>query len=217
MTDFEQDELERGRILFTKPCTFVLGAQKDEHLKAWGGLPEIAFAGRSNVGKSSLVNALTNRKTLARTSNTPGRTQQLNFFNLGDRLVLVDLPGYGFAQASKANIEHWTKLTRNYLRGRAELARVMVLIDSRHGPKDVDRKIMDELDTAAVSYQVILTKTDKTKKADLDRILQKLSDELMKRPAAHPEILQSSSAKGDGVPEIRASMLRVIEQMNQGH
>ncbi len=214
MINFDAGELERGRLLFTRPCDFVLGASHDKHLRAWGGQPEIAFAGRSNVGKSSLVNALTNRKTLARTSNTPGRTQQLNFFNLGDSLTLVDLPGYGFAQASKSSITAWTKLTRNYLRGRSDLVRVMLLIDSRHGAKVVDCDIMDELDRGAVSYQVILTKTDKA--TDLDTLLDRLHTDLAQRPAAHPQILHSSATKGTGIPQIRAAVLRTLEEVTQG-
>ncbi|WP_120497854.1 ribosome biogenesis GTP-binding protein YihA/YsxC [Kiloniella sp. EL199] len=203
--------LEAGRLLFTKPCDFILGATKDEHIGNYG-LPEIAFAGRSNVGKSSLVNALTGRKTLARTSNTPGRTRQLNFFDLGQKLMLVDLPGYGYAQASKSDIAYWTDLTRNYLRGRAELKRILLLIDSRHGAKDSDRQIMDELDTCAVSYQVVMTKTDKIKPTPLAEVEKKLAAELAKRPAAHPQIMKTSSAKSLGIAELRASIAALTQQ-----
>ena len=149
--------LEAGRLLFAKACDFVAGADKLEVVPD-ATLPEIAFAGRSNVGKSSLINALTGRKTLARTSNTPGRTQQINFFRLGDRLTLVDLPGYGYARAAKTRIAAWTRLVNGYLKGRPGLRRVCLLIDARHGPKDVDREIMTMLDKAAVVYQVVLTK-----------------------------------------------------------
>lgn len=212
---FSDFEVERGRLLFAKECRFVLGARKDSHLQSWGGIPEIAFAGRSNVGKSSLVNGLTGRKTLARTSNTPGRTQQLNFFNLGGSLVLVDLPGYGYAKASRSDIEKWTKLTRNYLRGRQELLRVYLLIDSRHSTKDLDRQIMDELDITAVSYQVILTKIDKIKKTDLERLHQSLCAELSRRPAAHPDVHTTSSLKNEGICSLRASIAQMASQ--RGH
>ncbi|MCZ4281600.1 ribosome biogenesis GTP-binding protein YihA/YsxC [Kiloniella laminariae] len=203
--------VEAGRLLFTQSCEFILGATKDEHIGRYN-LPEVAFAGRSNVGKSSLVNALTGRKTLARTSNTPGRTRQLNFFDLGKQLMLVDLPGYGYAQASKSDIAYWTNLTRNYLRGRAELKRILLLIDARHGTKDSDREIMDELDTCAVSYQIIMTKVDKTKASELAAEESKLAKELSKRPAAHPYIVKTSSMKGQGVSELRAILASLVEQ-----
>lgn len=202
--------VEAGRLLFAQSCDFILGATKDEHIGNFG-LPEIAFAGRSNVGKSSLVNALTGRKTLARTSNTPGRTRQLNFFDLGQKLMLVDLPGYGFAQASKSDIAYWTNLTRNYLRGRAELKRIFLLIDSRHGAKDSDREIMDELDTCAVSYQVIMTKTDKIKPTELAKVEKSLIAELSKHPASHPQVIKTSSVKADGISELRASIAALTE------
>jgi GTP-binding protein len=170
-------------------------------------LPEIAFAGRSNVGKSSLVNALTGRKTLARTSHTPGRTQQINFFDLGSRIVLVDLPGYGYARASKKDIGDWTALVRDYLQGRVGLRRICLLLDSRRGDTRNDREIMDLLDKAAVPYQVVLTKADKTKTAALDDCVAKLTGTLKKRPAAIPEILITSARKGRGIPEMRATLL----------
>lgn len=169
-------------------------------------LPEIAFAGRSNVGKSSLVNALTGRKTLARTSHTPGRTQQINFFDLGTRLMLVDLPGYGYARASKKDVNEWTALVRDYLRGRVGLRRICLLLDSRRGATRNDREIMDLLDKAAVVYQVVLTKADKVKKEALDACLEELSGVLKKRAAALPEILVTSARKGRGVPELRATL-----------
>jgi GTP-binding protein len=172
---------------------------------------EIAFAGRSNVGKSSLVNALTGRKTLAKTSNTPGRTRQLNFFNLGDRLMIVDLPGYGYAQAGKKDIAAWTQLTRAYLRGRPQLRRVILLIDSRHGVKPNDREIMDELDETAVSYQVALTKVDKLKAGELEKVVAATAEELRRRPAAHPEIIPTSAEKGDGLDALRASLAELAE------
>jgi GTP-binding protein len=165
------------------------------------GHPEIAFAGRSNVGKSSLINALTGRKALARTSNTPGRTQQLNFFNLGDRLTLVDMPGYGFAKVSKTQKAEWHALIHDYLRGRAPLRCVLLLIDSRHGLKDVDNEILEMLDKAAVSYRIILTKSDKAD--DLDKIVDDIKVAMKKRTAAYPEISVTSSEKNIGIEELR--------------
>ena len=200
-----QEALEAGRLLFAKECNFLTAAAQDGQLPHLA-LPEIAFAGRSNVGKSSLVNALTGRKTLARTSHTPGRTQQLNFFGLGERLILVDLPGYGFARASKTDVKRWTGLTRNYLKGRTELRRVCLLIDARHGLKDNDRDIMKELDVAAVSYQVVLTKADKLKPNALAAALETVEAELAKRPAAHPEVSVTSSHKARGIAELRAAL-----------
>ncbi len=170
-------------------------------------LPEIAFAGRSNVGKSSLVNALTGRKTLARTSHTPGRTQQINFFDLGNRIVLVDLPGYGYARASRKDIHTWTALVRDYLQGRVGLRRICLLLDSRRGATRNDQEIMDLLDKAAVPYQAVLTKADKVKTNELDDCVQNLTEVLKKRPAAIPEILTTSARKGRGIPELRATLL----------
>ena len=197
------DELERGRRLFAGACGFVAGAAALDQIPS-ATLVEIAFAGRSNVGKSSLVNALTGRKTLARVSHTPGRTQQLNFFDLGGRLMLVDLPGYGFAQAAKTKVESWTQLTRDYLRGRASLRRVCLLVDARHGLKPVDRTAMDLLDEAAVSYQVVLTKADEPKPAQLMANRDTGAADLAKRRAAHPEVLVTSARDGVGVAELRA-------------
>ncbi|HET9812281.1 MAG TPA: ribosome biogenesis GTP-binding protein YihA/YsxC, partial [Sphingomicrobium sp.] len=171
--------------------------------------PEIAFAGRSNVGKSALLNALTNRKGLARTSNTPGRTQELNFFDVGEpiQLRLVDMPGYGFAEAPKDLVKRWRKLITDYLRGRAVLKRALVLVDSRHGLKDVDREMMRMLDEAAISYHVVLTKADKVKPSGLGRIFEGVAAEAAKHPAAHPAIFTTSSETGSGIGELRTAIL----------
>jgi GTP-binding protein len=170
------------------------------------GPPEVCFAGRSNVGKSTLINALTNHNGLARASNTPGRTQELNYFSAQDRLYVVDLPGYGYAKAPKYKVEAWTKLTRAFLRGRATLRRVFVLIDSRHGLKDVDLELMDMLDETAVTYQLVLTKSDKLKKGQLARVHAETLKAIAKRPAAFPVVAQTSSEKGLGMPELRAEI-----------
>lgn len=174
-------------------------------------LPEVAFAGRSNVGKSSLVNALTGRKTLARTSNTPGRTRELNFFDLGGRAYLVDLPGYGYASAPRPVVEAWTRLTLAYLEGRATLKRVMLLIDSRHGLKPTDGPVLDQLDRAAVSYQIVLTKADKLKPGQPARVAAEVAQAIARRPAAFPAVLVTSSATGEGVDEARLAVLDAIE------
>ncbi len=209
----EGARLEAGRLLFAQRCSYLLSALETEQLPA-PDLPEVAFAGRSNVGKSSLVNALTGRKTLARTSNTPGRTRLLNFFDLGGRLKLVDLPGYGYAQAPRKQAQAWTRLTRDYLKGRAILRRVCLLIDGRHGLKAPDREVMDELDEAAVSYQLVLTKCDKVKASDLERRLDAIREELRKHVASHPEIALTSAVKGTGIDLLRASLaeLALAEQ-----
>lgn len=208
----EQDEagMERGRLLFAQECNFIWGAADQANLPE-ASLPEIAFAGRSNVGKSSLVNALTGRKTLARTSNTPGRTQQLNFFDLGGRLILVDLPGYGYAKESKTKVNAWTKLVKDYLRGRVTLRRICLLIDGRHGLKPNDVEIMDMLDKAAVPYQIVLTKMDKVKKAEQAEVREKTAAGLKKHAAAHPEVAFTSSEDGTGVAELRASLATLAE------
>lgn len=203
--EFTPEEIEAGRHLFAQQCDFVLGAANLTGLPP-DELPEIAFAGRSNVGKSSLVNALTGRKTLARTSNTPGRTQQINFFDLGTRLMLVDLPGYGYARASRKDVNEWSALVRDYLRGRVGLRRICLLLDSRRGATRNDLEIMDVLDKAAVVYQVVLTKADKTKQAALEKCLSDLSAVMKKRAAALPEIIVTSARKGRGVPELRATL-----------
>lgn len=205
---FTPEDIEFGRLLFAQTCTFLLGVAGLDQIPE-SKLPEIAFAGRSNVGKSSLVNALTGRKTLARTSHTPGRTQQINFFDLGERMFIADMPGYGYAKAPKDTVEKWTRLVNKYLKGRAQLMRVMVLIDARHGVKDVDRKIMKMLDTSAVSYQVVLTKIDKVKASDLEKLLTSMRNELSTHVAAHPIIRCTSSAKGIGIEELRADLARL--------
>ena len=202
---FDESALEAGRLLFAKECDFVWGANALNQLPE-ADLPEVAFAGRSNVGKSSLVNALTGRKTLARTSNTPGRTQQLNFFNLGNRLKLVDMPGYGYAKESKEKVEAWNDMVRRFLRGRVTLRRALVLIDSRHGLKPNDHEIMEMLDRTAVPYVVVLTKADKVKAADLDMVRRDTELGLKKHPAAFPDIHVTSSEKGTGIAELRASL-----------
>ncbi|MBV5334073.1 YihA family ribosome biogenesis GTP-binding protein, partial [bacterium] len=174
-------------------------------------LPEIALAGRSNVGKSSLVNALTNRNTLARTSNTPGRTQQLNFFNLASRLMLVDMPGYGYAKESKEKVAAWNDMVKRFLRGRVTLRRALVLVDARHGLKPNDREIMEMLDSAAVAYQIILTKADKVKPPALAAVLGETAKALSKHPAAHPEVHVTSAESGLGVVELRASLATLAQ------
>ena len=209
-TSYSDHELECGRLLFAKECNFLLGIDKLVQLPD-SSLPEIAFAGRSNVGKSSLINALTGRKALARTSNTPGRTQQLNFFDLGRRLVLVDLPGYGYAKVSKTQVAAWTRTLKAFLRGRVVLRRVCLLIDSRVGLKDLDRDMMEMLDAAAVVYQVVLTKVDKLKSDELETTTSMISDELAKRSAAHPMLALTSSNKSLGIRELRAGLASLAD------
>ena len=196
------EEREKGRLLFAGETTFLKG------VVAMDGLPEadrieVCFAGRSNVGKSSLINALTGRKGLARASNTPGRTQEINFFTAGDFYV-VDLPGYGFANAPVAVVEKWQRLLKQYLSGRPTLRRVFVLIDARHGAKDVDEEIMSLLDRSAVTFQVVMTKVDKLRGDALEASLAKTREALAKHPAAYPELILSSSEKGDGIEKLRA-------------
>jgi GTP-binding protein len=206
MTDaaYSDDQIEAGRKLFAGPVTFVKGVVNLDGLPA-ADRPEIAFAGRSNVGKSSLINALTNRKNLARASNTPGRTQEINFFDLAEGgFYLVDLPGYGFAEAPKAVVEKWQALLKRYLQGRATLRRAFVLIDMRHGIKPVDSEILKLLDKAAVPFQVVLTKADKLKPSDRDAILTQVRAALQPHAAAFPEIVVTSSEKGEGVDVLRA-------------
>lgn len=201
------ERLEQGRLLFAGPVGFQLSAPRLEILPD-ADLPEVAFAGRSNVGKSSLLNALTGRQGLARTSNTPGRTQELNLFLVGEppRLRLVDMPGYGFAEAPKDLIREWGMLVRDYLRGRPTLKRVLVLVDSRHGLKPVDREIMGVLDKAAVSYQIVLTKADKVKPTALAAVQADVVAEARKHPAAHPELIATSSETKAGIAELRAAV-----------
>ena len=202
-----QAELEAARVLFAQECRFVAASATIPQLPP-ETLPEVAFVGRSNVGKSSLVNALTGRKTLARTSNTPGRTQEVIFFDLGGRLMLVDLPGYGYAKVSKAKQAIWTDTLFAYLRGRPTLQRVSMLIDGRHGLKELDTEAMAMLDRAALSYQVVLTKADKMKPAELSAMIDKTSAALKRNPAAHPVVLATSSETGAGIPELRVELAR---------
>ncbi|WP_374546382.1 ribosome biogenesis GTP-binding protein YihA/YsxC [Rhodoblastus sp.] len=210
----ENDFVEIGRKLFAQNCEFIWAADKIGGLPPMGPV-EVAFAGRSNVGKSSLLNALTGRKTLARTSHTPGRTQQLNFFALGPDpqaplLRLVDMPGYGYAAVSKEKISNWTRLMQDFLRGRASLARVFVLIDGRHGLKEVDREMLKRLDQAALSYQIVLTKRDEVKQAQVDKTIEDAKAVLRTHPAAHPDVIFLSSHKGEGLAELRASVARLL-------
>ena len=204
---FTKADIARDEALFKGPCTFVKGVVRIADLPN-DGTPEIAFAGRSNVGKSSLINALTGRTSLARVSVTPGRTRELNFFTLGKdgAFYLVDMPGYGYAKASKAQVKGWTRLIGDYLRGRRELKRVFLLIDARHGIKDNDKETMKLLDEAAVSYQVVLTKADKPKTSELAAIQEKVAAELSKHPAAYPQLIATSARFGSGIPELRAAI-----------
>ena len=202
----EEDALkERAKSLFKAPSTFVLGVTQVEALPD-GDRVEVAFAGRSNVGKSSLLNALLERRSLARVSNTPGRTRELNYFAVGDSLYIVDMPGYGYAKAPKSLVKGWTELIHDYLRGRAQLKRVMLLIDSRHGVKSSDREIMTMLDKAAVSYQAVLTKADKPKSGSLSAVIKETGEELRKHPAAYPHILATSAIDGEGIQELREAI-----------
>ena len=201
------DWVEAGRKLFAKPCDFFYAAAKIDGLPP-ETRPEIAFIGRSNVGKSSLVNALTGQKALARASNTPGRTQELIFFNMGDALNLVDMPGYGFAAAPKTKAESWTKLVRAYLRGRATLVRALILIDSRRGVKDIDIETMKALDASAVSYAAVLTKIDEVKPAERVALEAATLEHLRKRPAAYPHVFLTSSREGEGIADLRAAIAR---------
>ena len=201
-------DIEAGRLLFAGECTFVAASNSLKNLAPMAR-DEVAFAGRSNVGISSLVNALTGRKTLARTSQTPGRTRQLIFFNLANRLDLVDLPGYGYASAPKADIEAWSKLTRHFLVGRQTLQRVMVLVDSRRGIGKADKLIMDMLDDSAVSWALVLTKVDKLKAPDVAKIYSQAQAETKKHVAAFPHVFLTSSHDGRGIAELRAHLSRL--------
>ena len=212
MTRAAEDIAERARKLFAGPIDFLKSAPGLQFLPD-PTVPEVAFAGRSNVGKSSLLNALANRKGLARTSNTPGRTQELNFFEVGKPLQirLVDMPGYGFAEAPKDMVKRWRFLINDYLRGRQVLKRALVLVDARHGLKPVDHEVMDMLDAAAVSYHLVLTKADKVKTTALSETLKKTAELAAKHPAAHPDIFTTSSETGSGIAELRTAILEATE------
>ncbi|MBN8979800.1 MAG: YihA family ribosome biogenesis GTP-binding protein [Rhizobiales bacterium] len=216
-TDLDVELTEAGRKLFAGEWQFFWASPSVETLPPMAGI-EVAFAGRSNVGKSSLINALTGRNALARTSHTPGRTQELIFFeNTADKdkpnsLRLVDMPGYGYASAPKSQIASWTMLIHKFLQGRANLARVYVLIDSRHGFKDADTDVLTTLDKSAVSYQVVLTKSDQVKKSELDKTIASTQEALRKHPAAFPETLVTSSRTGDGMSELRAAMVKLLRE-----
>ncbi|MCW2351430.1 ribosome biogenesis GTP-binding protein YihA/YsxC [Sphingobium sp. B12D2B] len=214
-SDIDDDtaaRIEEARRIFSGPISFLKSAPGLNFLPP-ADVPEVAFAGRSNVGKSSLINALTNRNGLARTSNTPGRTQELNFFDVGEplRFRLVDMPGYGYAKAPKDVVKQWRFLVNDFLRGRAVLKRALVLVDARHGLKDVDRTLLDMLDEAAVSYRMVLTKADKVKATDLAIVTERTAAEVRKRPAAHPQIIPTSSEKGMGLPELRAAVIEALD------
>ena len=208
MTDtFTDEEIEAARVLFARPVSFLMGCAKIEQLPD-PDLPEVAFAGRSNVGKSSLINGLVGMHKLARASNEPGRTREVNFFDLDGKMRLVDLPGYGWAKASKGEVKRFQNLGRDYLRGRVTLKRVYLLIDSRHGLKKVDDEALDALDEAAVSYQIVLTKADKLKKGEAEEMGEKTLKAVSKRPAAYPFVAVTSAEKGHGIPELRAEIMR---------
>ncbi len=200
-------EIEAARVLFARPATFVLGCAKIEQLPE-PDLPEVAFAGRSNVGKSSLINGLVGMHKLARASTEPGRTREVNFFDLDGKMRLVDLPGYGWAKASKSTVKKFQDLGRDYLRGRVTLKRVYLLIDARHGLKKVDDEALDALDLSAVSYQIVLTKADKIKPHEGQKVAEATLKAVSKRPAAYPEVLLTSAEKGTGMPELRAAIMR---------
>ena len=207
---FTEDEVEAARVLFAHPVTFLMGCAKIEQLPA-PDRPEVAFAGRSNVGKSSLINALTGRHGLARASNEPGRTREVNLFDMNGLARLVDLPGYGFAVAGKKTTKDFQNLGRSYLRGRVNLKRVYLLIDIRHGLKKPDLEALDALDTAAVSYQIVLTKADKPRASkEVDAMVEATLKAIAKRPAAFPRVIATSSEKGHGIPELRAEVIAAM-------
>jgi GTP-binding protein len=211
MENFTASELEAGRKLFAVDWQFSAAAGSPASLPPMRGA-EIALAGRSNVGKSSLINALTGRKSLARTSRTPGRTQELIFFSGGGQLNVVDMPGYGYAAAAKSKIAAWTELIHAYLRGRANLARIYVLVDARHGLKDADGPIFDVLGNAAVSHQIVLTKSDAIRPAELSQRIAEVETALTKRPAAYPAVLATSAHDGAGIPDFRAAIARLLKE-----
>ena len=201
----DTERIERGRRLFAKPCRFVTGAASADGIPP-ATMPEVAFAGRSNVGKSSLLNALTGRRALARVSRTPGRTRQINFFALADALMLADLPGYGYAKAGKREIAAWHRTTDAYLRGRAALRRLCLLIDARLGPTEADRQVMHQLDRAAVSYQIVLTKCDKVTGEALETLCKRIGEEMKSHTALYPEVIATSAVKRLGIAELRAAL-----------
>ncbi|HEY9219640.1 MAG TPA: ribosome biogenesis GTP-binding protein YihA/YsxC [Phenylobacterium sp.] len=207
---FTEEALEAARVLFARPAEFALGVVAMDGLPP-PDLPEVAFAGRSNVGKSSLINALVGRKDLARASTEPGRTREVNIFVLDEKIRLVDLPGYGWARAGRKEVRRFQNLGRDYLRGRPNLKRAYLLIDARHGLKSVDAEALDALDTAAVSYQIVLTKADKIKPAELEAVREKTLAAIAKRPAAFPRVAATSAAKGTGIAELRAEVATVCE------
>ena len=211
MDKFTRDEIETGRRLFAGEWQFTAAAGSAVSLPPMRGV-EIALAGRSNVGKSSLINALTGRKNLARISRTPGRTQELIFFNAGGQLNVVDMPGYGYAAAAKSKIAAWTDLIHAYLRGRANLARIYVLVDARHGLKETDDQVFEALGQAAVSHQIVLTKADAVKPAELTARIAEVEAALAKRPAAFPTVLVTSAHDGAGIPELRAAVARLLAE-----
>ncbi len=211
VADFSAAEIEAGRRLFAGEWEFRAAAGSLEVIPA-PGRPEIAFAGRSNVGKSSLINALTGRRALARTSGTPGRTQELIFFSGGAPLVLVDLPGYGYAAAAKSRVSAWTRLVRDYLRSRSSLLRVYLLVDGRHGLKAADLDVLTSFDEAALSYQAVLTKTDQVGSAEIEERLASVNTALARRPAAFPGVLMTSARTGAGIPELRAAISRLLAE-----
>jgi len=202
---FTEDELEAARVLFAHEVKFMMGAVQMAGLPP-ADLPEVAFAGRSNVGKSTLINAVAGRLHLARASNSPGRTREVNFFVADEKLRLVDLPGYGFARASRGDVKKFQNLGRDYLRGRPNLKRAYLLIDARHGLKDVDTEALDTFDVAAVSYQIVLTKADKLKTSEVEAVTARTLAAIAKRPAAFPRVLATSAEKGWGIPELRAEI-----------
>ncbi len=210
MVEPSDQEIEAARKFFVGACDFVAGVPKLEMLPP-ATLPEVAFAGRSNVGKSSLLNALTGRNALARVSHTPGRTQQLNFFNLNQRLLLVDMPGYGYAKVSKQMKKEWEELIRDYLRGRPTLQCVYVLIDSRHGLKDADQDILKLLGESGVAARIVLTKCDKASAAEIKASGESIAEGIRKNPAIHPDLFQTSSESKAGIPELRAAVARFAD------
>lgn len=206
---FSAEQIKEANSLFCKDCSFVLGVAKLEQLP-FSDLPEVAFAGRSNVGKSSLINAVTGKRSLAKTSSTPGRTQQLNYFNLNNQIHIVDLPGYGYAQAPENMVKQWQKVIFAYLQGRVNLKRVFLLIDARHGIKKVDMEVMEMLDKAAVTYQIILTKTDKISLKELNSLQEKVKTEITKHAAAYINVIATSSEKKQGLELVRAEIASMI-------